>query len=144
MTKTAAEAAIDANGFTLGTITTIFSDTTPVQEVTAQTVTAGSQPGCGTAVGFTYVCRRATCATCRGDVNGDNWVRTTDISPLVALLTSYGSPYRASSSTCGYSPCADVNLDNWIRTTDISPLVSYISSLGSPYRCQCPSCPAWP
>lgn len=150
MTKAQAEAAIDANGFTLGTETGTFSDTTPINQVTAQTVTAGTEPGCGTAVGFSYVCRTVKCLSprCVGDVGGDNWVRNSDIGQLVTLVSSYPSPtYRKNNLTCEYHPCADINADTWVRSSDIGLLVTKVSGFPSPtYRCACgtTNCPYTP
>lgn len=75
---------------------------------------------------------------CVGDINGDRWIRSTDINALVSFLSSLGSPYRCSSSQGCWNDCFDVNGDNWIRSTDINALVSLLSSFGSPYRKACP------
>jgi hypothetical protein len=84
-------------------------------------------------------CTVVLACDCVGDINGDNWIRTNDISALVLFLNSLGSPYRCPSSNAScWDDCYDINGDNWIRTNDISALVLMINGFGSPYRQQCP------
>jgi hypothetical protein len=135
MTKAQAEAAIVAAHFTVGTETGVFSDTIPVGQVTSQVQTAGTQLPCGTAIAFSYVCRRITCGTCRGDVDGDNWNRTGDITALVVLIDGLPSN-RIKNTDCRYVPCADLNADSWIRSGDLTDLVIRIDGLPS-NRCKC-------
>jgi hypothetical protein len=140
-TKAQAEAAIVAAGYVVGTETGVFSDVIPVGQVTAQSPAAGSTPDCGTAVTLSYVCRTVTCKgpRCTGDVDGDGWVRSTDITALVTLIGSYPSPtYRMRNTDCRYDACADVDGDTWVRSTDITALVTQLGTYPSPsYRCHC-------
>jgi hypothetical protein len=80
----------------------------------------------------------AGCPTCTGDVNGDDWLKTNDISALVTILNNAGAPYRIPDTDPLYDICADVNLDQWVKTNDISALVTILNNIGAPYRQVCP------
>jgi hypothetical protein len=136
--KAAAEAAITAAGFTVGTETGVFSDTTPVGQVTAQSPAGGSSATCGSAVTLSYVCRRVTCATCLGDVTGDNKIKTNDLTALTILLNTAGAPYSIPNTSCLYSPCGDLNGDGKNKTNDLTALTIKLNGYGAPYNHTCP------
>ena len=138
MTKAAAEAAILAAHFTVGVETGVASDTIPINQVTSQVQTAGTQLPCGTAIDFSYVCHRVTCATCLGDLDGNSSRRSNDVTALVNLLNAYGSPYRIPTTSCLFNPCADMDGNSSIRSNDLTALVNLLNAAGSPYRVPCP------
>jgi hypothetical protein len=79
--------------------------------------------------------------TCRGDVNGDNRVRTNDITAMVQILNGVGYPYVCNSTDPCFdgNGCADVNGDTRIRTNDITALVTCLNGIGYPYVANCPA-----
>lgn len=77
------------------------------------------------------------CETCLGDINGDGWIKSTDVSVLVTLLTQQGSPYIISPTDPLWKPCADFNNDGLITGDDAEALLDFIQALGPPYRKQC-------
>jgi len=84
-----------------------------------------------------------TCATCKGDLNNDNRVRTTDVTALIGILNAKGSPYIVRPTDSMWNPCGDLNGDNLIRTTDVTVLIGYLNNAGSPYIIAC-SARTWP
>jgi len=138
LTKAQAEAAITAAGFTIGTETGVSSDATPVNQVTAQSPTCNTQQTCGSAVTLSYVCHRVTCATCLGDVTGDNKIKVNDLTALTILLNTAGSPYSVVPASCLYNPCADLTGDSKIKVNDLTALTIKLNGYGSPYNHTCP------
>lgn len=74
--------------------------------------------------------------TCLGDLDGDAWLSSADISALVALLIGQCNPLM---ETCYFwfpydlDPCADMNEDGWLSPSDISGLVSMLLPYQSNY-----------
>jgi len=135
-----AEANLIAAGFLPGVETGVFSDTVDINQVTAQSPAGGTITTCGSAVNLSYVCRRVTCGTCKGDVNGDCKVTIADVTALVCLLNKAGVPYSIRNTSCLYNPCADMNGDGSIKTNDLSALVVNLNGFGAPYRHTCTCC----
>jgi hypothetical protein len=137
LTKAQAEAAIVDANFTVGAETGVCSDSIPINQVTVQSPAAGTQVACGSPVTLLYVCHRCTCATCLGDLNGDNMVKTNDLTALVILLNTAGVPYNVLSSNCLYNPCGDLNGDVKIKLGDLSALIVKLNGYGVPYNHSC-------
>jgi len=95
----------------------------------------GSAPAGGTV--FNGCAIVGMCATCKGDVNNDTLVRTSDISALVVKLGPYAPSYRIFPTDPNWNPCADLNSDGLIRTSDISALVVKIGPYAPSYRVFC-------
>jgi len=65
------------------------------------------------------------CATCRGDVNGDNFIDGDDVQGWVpAFGTCSGNP--------AYVPCADMNADGCIDIVDFNLFVSRLLGISNP------------
>ena len=79
-----------------------------------------------------------TCATCKGDLNGDNWLTLTDMYMLIGLMSQAGSPYQIPDTDPAYNDCADINGDCWLTLTDMYMLIGQMSQAGSPYQIPCP------
>lgn len=75
---------------------------------------------------------------CLGDLNGDNYIRVTDLTALATKLTTAGYPYRIASTSPLFDDCADMNGDNYIRVTDLTALATMLTNAGYPYRIACP------
>ena len=72
---------------------------------------------------------------CLGDMNGDEWLSTADLSLLFTQLGNLGSPYYKETTA---DDCGDMNGDLWLSTADLSLLFTLLGNLGSPYYTQCP------
>lgn len=87
-------------------------------------------------------CCNNEATVCLGNVNGDTYIRSTDLGALTTMITAFGPPsYRcttaAGSTTC--KPCNDINGDGFIRSTDLGALSTMITGFGGPsYRHTCP------
>jgi len=75
---------------------------------------------------------------CLGDLNVDGRIRVNDLSIVVSLLTSAGSPYVILPDSPFWNDCADMNGDGRIRVNDLSIIVSLLTGAGSPYVILCP------
>jgi len=79
------------------------------------------------------------CATCAGDLTGDDMVSLADLSAMVSILSAAGSPYQVPV-TPGVDDCGDLSdpPDDMITLADLSSLVAILSAAGSPYQVPCP------
>jgi hypothetical protein len=79
-----------------------------------------------------------TCATCKGDMNGDCWIMLPDMYMLINLISAAGPPYQIPSTDPSYNDCGDMNGDTWIMLPDMYMLINQISAAGPPYQIPCP------
>jgi hypothetical protein len=83
------------------------------------------------------------CATCLGDLDGNQWVMTSDYLLMMNLLGQKGSPYRVPQGDPLWNDCADVDGNGWIMTSDLLLLKNKLGLAGSPYRIPCSQI-VWP
>lgn len=74
---------------------------------------------------------------CLGDLNGDGFKNTFDMSLLVNKLMAKGAPYNIPSTDPAYQEAADLNADGYCNTFDMSMLVNMLSAAGAPYNIPC-------
>jgi len=79
------------------------------------------------------------CHTCKGDLNGDNWVMVSDLTLLIGLLGVAGPPYAVPIDNPQWSnPCADMDGNEWIMLSDMFALIAKLGQAGPPYIIPCP------
>ena len=84
--------------------------------------------GCGTCVS----------PTCKGDINGDNWVTLPDMYMCIGKMTAAGPPYQIGPTDPNYIDCMDMNNDCWNMLDDMYMLIGTLSGAGPPYQIPCP------
>lgn len=80
-------------------------------------------------------CAIAGCATCVGDVDGNGYLTTADITTLFNQIAGLGSPYWVITDA---ADCGDVDQNGYRTTADITTLFNQIAGFGSPYWQICP------
>ncbi len=93
------------------------------------------QTGVSEDMSFILYTRPEECCPCLGDMNGDQWLSTADLTLLFNTLGNLGFPYY-TQTTAG--DCGDMNGDGWLSTVDLTLLFNILGNLGSPYYTQCP------
>jgi len=152
MTRTAAVAALTAQGFVIGADINVppTATVTALRSVTTQSPVAGSTPGCGATVRLgvvSYPIKEMTLANsmyvnwvtngrplcwgyprqCHGDADGKKqvsyWVGTNDLAVLKAAISKATLPAGGA--------CADFDhkkqVSYWVGTNDLAILKAYIS-----------------
>jgi len=79
-----------------------------------------------------------TCATCKGDLNGDGWKTLADMYMLIGKMTAAGPPYQIPETSPLYADCGDLNNDCWLTLADMYMLIGWMNAAGPPYQVQCP------
>lgn len=78
------------------------------------------------------------CATCAGDIDGNNQIDLTDLTAMVNILSAAGSPFIVPV-TPGVDDCADmVGTPGTIDLSDLTEMVNVLSAAGSPFIVPCP------
>lgn len=90
-------------------------------------------------------CFTCTCASCKGDVNGNGWVELADMGALIGLMTGSAGASVQCGTTVGtstYNACADINANGWMELADMGALIGIMSGAGGvSFQCPPQPCP---
>jgi len=71
----------------------------------------------------------ATCATCKGDLTADNWIKIDDVTALVGLLNKVAPATKIGSTHSLFNKCGDMTNDNYIKIDDVTALVGCLNKI---------------
>jgi len=80
--------------------------------------------------GYDFHVIEEPCA-CLGDMDGDGWLSSNDVSELVSVLLPHKSNYYWTIAPPG--SCGDMDGDGWLSSNDVSELVSVLLPYKSSY-----------
>jgi hypothetical protein len=78
------------------------------------------------------------CATCLGDLDGNNFVMMSDLFGMIAALGSKGTPYIIAPGDPLWNDCADMDGNGFMMMSDLFTLIAMLGQAGPPYIIPCP------
>ncbi len=77
------------------------------------------------------------CATCLGDLNGDDQIDLDDLADVEARLLEVGSPFIVHPWDEQWHACGDMNEDHQMDLEDLQALAGILLEAGSPFIVPC-------
>ena len=78
------------------------------------------------------------CATCLGDLNGDDQIDLQDLDDMTNRLVAVGPPFIVYPTDPEWHPCGDMDDDGDMDLMDLDALVNLLVEAGSPFIVPCP------
>jgi len=78
------------------------------------------------------------CPTCKGDLDGNNFIMLSDLFAMIAALGQAGPPYQICIGEMLWNPCADLDDNEYIMMSDMFALIAQLGQAGPPYIIPCP------
>jgi hypothetical protein len=91
-----------------------------------------NSPGCE------VECPAGGCATCLGDLDGNNFIMVSDMFDLIGRLGRAGSPYIIPPGHAEWNDCADMDANGFMMVSDLFNLIAMLGQAGAPYIIPCP------
>jgi hypothetical protein len=91
-----------------------------------------NSPGC------TVECPTGGCATCLGDLDGNDFIMMSDLFGLIGALGQKGAPYIIPIGDPLWNDCADMDGNTFIMMSDLFALIGMLGAAGAPYIIPCP------